>query len=403
MQHKKILIMAGGTGGHVFPGLAVAELWRAQGHEVVWLGTLHGLDAKLVPAAKLPFYQIKITGLRGRGLLDYLQAPWKIFRATLQSIKLIRQLKPDVVLSMGGYVAGPGGLAAWLSHKPLIVHEQNAIPGTTNKLLSYFAKHILTAFPIAFKEHKKMQWVGNPIRASISALSDPNVRFAARTAALKVLVLGGSQGAQKINQSIPQVLAALPIEKRPEILHQTGARHYEATLEEYKKQEIDPSPALRATSPTRGEVKILQPAPTSPLPLGERSTPKEAGEGKFASIRVVPFIDDITAAYAWADLIICRSGALTVSEIAGAGIASILIPFPYAVDDHQTANAKVLVDVNAAIMIQERDLKVEKLQNLIQDFTQHREKLMNMAMQARTLAKPEATQQVLDICLKECL
>jgi UDP-N-acetylglucosamine--N-acetylmuramyl-(pentapeptide) pyrophosphoryl-undecaprenol N-acetylglucosamine transferase len=361
-RHKKILIMAGGTGGHVFPGLAVAELWRIQGYEVVWLGTLHGLDAKLVPAAHLSFHQINITGLRGKGLLGYLQAPWKILRAVIQSIKLIRKLKPDVVLSMGGYVAGPGGIAAWLLRKPLIVHEQNAIPGTTNKLLSYFAKQILTAFPIAFKNHKKMQWVGNPTRASLSALAAPAMRLTGRTGALKILVLGGSQGAQKINQIIPQVLAALSVEHRPEIWHQTGARHLDAALQEYEKY--------------------------------------NTGEGR---VRVSPFIDDMTAAYSWADLVICRSGALTVSELAGAGVASILIPFPYAVDDHQTANAQVLVNVNAAVMIQERDLKLEKLLALIQDFTLHREKLIKMATQARTLAKPEATQQVVDMCLKECL
>ena len=359
MHHKKILIMAGGTGGHVFPGLAVAELWRTQGYDVAWLGTLHGLDAKLVPAAHLSFYQIKITGLRGKGLVGYLQAPWKILRATIQSIKLIRKLQPDVVLSMGGYVAGPGGVAAWLLRKPLIVHEQNAIPGTTNKLLAYFAKQVLTAFPIAFKNHKKMQWVGNPIRASLSALPDSATRLAGRTGALKILVLGGSQGAQKINQIIPTVLATLPLEQRPEIWHQTGARHLETTQQYYVQNNV--------------------------------------------TANVAPFIDDMTAAYSWADLVICRSGALTVSELAGAGVASILIPFPFAVDDHQTANAQVLVNVNAAIMIQERDLKLEKLLTLIQDFTQHREKLITMATQARTLAKPEATQQVVDICFKECL
>lgn len=359
MHHKKILIMAGGTGGHVFPGLAVAELWRAQQHAVVWLGTLHGLDAKLVPAAHLSFHQIKITGLRGKGLLGYLVAPWKILRAIVQSIKLIRKLKPDVVLSMGGYVAGPGGIAAWLLRKPLVVHEQNAIPGTTNKLLSFFAKQVLTAFPIAFKHHRKMQWVGNPIRKSLLELPVPRLRLAGHSGKLKVLVLGGSQGAQKINQIIPEVLTMLAPNHQPEIWHQTGARHYETTL--------------------HGYAQLSQ-------------------QQNFES-RIVPFIDDMTAAYSWADLVICRSGALTVSEIAGVGIASILIPFPYAVDDHQTANAQVLVDVNAAILIQERDLHVEQLKSLIEKFNDDRQQLVTMATQARTLAKPEATQQVVDVCL----
>ena len=385
MQHKKILIMAGGTGGHVFPGLAVAELWRAQGYQVTWFGTLHGLDAKLVPAAHLSFYQIKITGLRGKGLLGYLQAPWKILRATAQSIKLIRQLKPDVVLSMGGYVAGPGGIAAWLLRKPLIVHEQNAIPGTTNKLLSYFAKQILTAFPIAFKNHKKMRWVGNPIRASISELPIPATRLAGRTGALKILVLGGSQGAQKINRIIPELLAQFSESERPIVWHQTGAKHHEKTLQHYNSVIAGVEARGGAEADTLNALADKVPQRQDPEP------------------NVVPFIDDMTAAYNWADLVICRSGALTVSELAGAGVASILIPFPFAVDDHQTANAKVLVDVKAAIMIQERNLHVEQLSNLIQDLISHREKLITMATQARTLAKPECTQQVVEICLKECL
>lgn len=385
MERKKILIMAGGTGGHVFPGLAVAELWRAQQHDVVWLGTLHGLDAKLVPAAHLSFHQIKIIGLRGKGIQGYFSAPWKILRATIQSINIIRQLNPDVVLSMGGYVAGPGGIAAWLLRKPLVVHEQNAIPGTTNKLLSLFAKQVLTAFPAVFKDHKKMQWVGNPIRKSLLELAEPRIRFAGRSGKLKILVLGGSQGAQKINQIIPEVLARLASNDQPEVWHQTGARHYETTVEEYKKC----GSAVGATG--------WSPSPLScQIREGDHQPIPPTREGK---VTVVPFIDDMTAAYNWADLVICRSGALTVSEIAGVGIASILIPFPHAVDDHQTANAKVLVDVNAAIMIQECDLQTDQLKTIIQDFMQHREKLINMAVQARTLAKPEATQVVVDICL----
>jgi UDP-N-acetylglucosamine--N-acetylmuramyl-(pentapeptide) pyrophosphoryl-undecaprenol N-acetylglucosamine transferase len=355
-MQKTILIMAGGTGGHVFPGLAVADFLRAQGHRVEWLGTQHGLDTKLVPAANITLHRVSIRGLRGKGKLGLLLAPFKIFSAILQSLKILRQVKPDVVLGMGGYVAGPGGVACWLMRIPLIVHEQNAIPGKTNSLLTHFATQVLEAFPNSFSANKKAQWVGNPIRESLCHLPAPAERLNQPEAGLKVLVFGGSQGAQAINHCILALLEQDFAKQHFQLWHQVGAGNDVLMQTRYRELDFE--------------------------------------------AKVEAFIDDMPAAYAWADVVICRAGALSVSEIAAVGVASILIPFPFAVDDHQSANAKSLQANDAAYVIQERVLKASDLLAILRDFSDNRAHLIHMAQQARQLAKPEATQTVAQICLE---
>ncbi len=354
---KKILIMAGGTGGHVFPGLAVAEWLRNAGHEVEWLGTQHGLDTKLVPAANIILHRVTIRGLRGKGKLGLLSAPFKILRALWQSIKILRRVKPNVVLGMGGYVAGPGGVAAWLLRIPLIVHEQNAIPGTTNSLLTLFSTLNIEAFPNSLPKKCKPLWLGNPIRENICQLPAPAERLARQGAALRVLVFGGSQGAQAINQLIPSVMKALSPQHTIEVWHQSGLNNIEALTVVYQEANL--------------------------------------------AVKLEAFINDMAAAYAWADVVICRSGALSVSELANVGVASILIPFPFAVDDHQTANAQFLLKVKAAYLIQERELTAQKLVAILADLSNNRQQVLSMAENARTVAKPNATADVAMQCLQE--
>lgn len=353
---KTILIMAGGTGGHVFPGIAAAHLLQAEGHHVEWLGTQHGLDTLLVPKANIPLHKISIRGLRGKNKLSLLLAPFKVVYAIAQSVKILRQLKPDVVLGMGGYVTGPGGIAAWLLRIPLIIHEQNAIAGKTNLWLSHFSTQNLVAFPDAFPQHIKTTWVGNPVRSAIAQLPLPTERLAARQGKINILVFGGSQGAQAINQLVPRVLAKFPDSVRPVVWHQSGEKHLADLTMFYQTAQVD--------------------------------------------AKLFSFIDDMAQAYAWADLVICRAGALSVSEIAAAGVASILIPFPQAVDDHQTANANFLVKAGAAYCLQEKTLTELSLYQLLLDLMQNRSMLLSMANAARQLAKPNATHDVIMACLK---
>lgn len=351
---KVALIMAGGTGGHVFPALAAAQVLRERGYELHWLGTQQGIEAKLVPQADIPLHAIEVGGLRGKGLKGWLLAPVRLARACGQALKVVSVLKPQVVLGMGGYASGPGGLAAWVLRRPLVIHEQNAIAGLTNKVLARFAKRVLAAFTPAQAGLGSAQIVGNPVRASLFQLAPPQQRYVERgDAPLRVLVVGGSLGAAAINAVIPEWLAALPAEQRPELWHQTGERHFEATQRLYQQHGLN--------------------------------------------ARVAPFIDDMAAAYGWADLVICRAGALTVSELAAAGVASVLVPFPHAVDDHQTANARFLVDAQAALLLPQSELSVSRLQQLIQDYGQ-RNRLQTMAIQAKQLAKPMAALEVATVC-----
>ena len=347
---KTIMIMAGGTGGHVFPGLAVADFMRGLGWRVVWMGSRSGMEARLVPGHGYEMAWIHASALRGKGLVAKLLLPVKLLYAFWQSARAISSVKPDVVLGMGGYVAFPGGMMASLLNKPLAVHEQNAIAGLTNRVLAHVADRVMAAFPAALKS---AQWTGNPVRADISALPVPAARYAGRSGPLRVLVVGGSLGAQALNQAVPGALALIPTGERPRVVHQAGEKNLDALRAEYSAAGVE------------GEL--------------------------------VAFIGDMAARYAEADLVICRAGALTVSELAAGGMASLLVPFPFAVDDHQTANAKFLADSGASMLIRQADMNPSQLAALIR--TLDREKLLAMAEKALALGKPEATRLVAEACI----
>lgn len=348
---KTILIMAGGTGGHVFPGLAVADFMRALGWRVVWMGSRAGMEARLVPSHGIEMAWIRMSALRGKGLLAKLLLPANLLVAFWQSARAIFSVRPDVVLGMGGYVAFPGGMMASLLNKPLALHEQNAIAGLTNKVLLRLADKAMEAFPGALG---RAQWTGNPVRADIAGVDAPSHRYAGRSGPLKVLVVGGSLGAHALNETVPKALAMIPAGERPKVVHQSGEKHLEALRASYAAAGVD------------GEL--------------------------------VAFIADMAARYAESDLVICRAGALTVSELSAAGMASVLVPFPHAVDDHQTANARFLADGGAAILIRQQDMKPEQLASLIRGLD--RAKLLAMAEKARALGKPEATRLVAESCIQ---
>jgi UDP-N-acetylglucosamine--N-acetylmuramyl-(pentapeptide) pyrophosphoryl-undecaprenol N-acetylglucosamine transferase len=341
--------MAGGTGGHVMPALAVADHMRQLGWRVVWLGSKDGMEATLVPKHGYDLEWIRFSGLRGKGLLRMALLPLNLLFAFWQSARVIFRVRPDVVLGMGGYVSFPGAMMASLLNRPLVVHEQNAIAGLANRVLAGVADRILSGFPGVLK---KAEWVGNPVRESITCVPPPAARFDTRSGPLKLLVLGGSLGAQALNEVVPQSLRLVPEAQRPQVTHQAGAKHFDTLQRNY------------------------------------------ALAGVHA--QALAFIDDMAAQYAQADLVICRAGALTVSELAAAGVASILVPFPYAVDDHQTSNARFLADAGAALLVQQRELTSRRLADLLLGFT--RDKLLEMANRARALAKPGATASVAQVC-----
>lgn len=352
-----VLIMAGGTGGHVFPGLAVARRLRAAQVPVTWLGTREGLEARVVPAAapEIEMEWITIRGVRGKGALGWLSLPWRLARAMAQAHAVMRRRRPQAVLSLGGFVAGPGGLVAWLTRVPLLIHEQNAIPGMTNKWLALLARQVLTGFPATFGPARRARHVGNPVRAEIAALAPPETRFAGRTGALRLLVVGGSQGAAALNRTVPVAVRRLTQDGVAiEVWHQTGRDAAEAVAREY----------------------------------GE--TPA----------RVAAFIDDMAAAYAWADLVVCRAGAMTVAELAAAGVGAILVPFPAAVDDHQTANARYLVERGAAVLLPQQALTPESLCEMLAPLVANREALLRMALAARAASMPDADEIVARLCLE---
>jgi len=363
-----VLIAAGGTGGHVFPALAVADELRRRGVDVVWVGTRKGLEATVVPNAGYHVEWLNVRGLRGKHILDWALAPYRLTVALWQALNVVRKLKPRAVLGMGGYVTGPTGVASRLMNVPLIVHEQNAIPGVTNRLLMKIAQRVLQAFPDTFVGNEKIVTTGNPVRNAIAALAAPAERFAKRQGPLRVFVVGGSLGAQALNATVPQAVAKLPREVRPQILHQTGMRHLDEARRHYSEANVEAD--------------------------------------------VVPFIEKMEDAYSWADLVICRAGAMTIAELAAVGVAAILVPFPFAVDDHQTHNAKFLVNAHAAELIQQRDLTEDRLKDVLMSFgcvvgadataawAMGRKKLLQMAEAARALARPQATQHVADICLE---
>lgn len=359
MTSPRILIMAGGTGGHVFPALAVARELQHCGAQVSWLGTRAGIEAELVPQAGIEIDYISVSGLRGKGLLGWLMAPLRLVRALLQAMSVLRQRQPAAVLGLGGFASGPGGVAAWLSGRPLLIHEQNAVAGLTNRMLSRIAHQVLQAFPGAFPVSAKVTTCGNPVRTEIAALGDPQQRYAGRDGALRLLVIGGSLGAMALNETLPQALALLPAEQRPLVRHQTGKRHLEQVRAHY------------------------------------------AAAGVNAELE--PFIADMAAAYGWADLVLCRAGALTVSELAAAGVPAVLVPYPYAVDDHQTRNAQFLVAAQAAVLLPQPELNPTRLAALLEqygsDAADGRSTLRAMASAARQQAQPHATQVVAQACL----
>lgn len=347
---KTILIMAGGTGGHVMPALAVAKYLSDQGWRVVWLGVPGSMEAELVPQHGYEMAWIRFSGLRGKGLLTALLLPWNLLVAFAQSAKILRALKPNVVLGMGGYVTFPGGMMAVLFGRPLVVHEQNAIAGLSNRVLAMVADKVLVAFPGALP---KSEFVGNPVRADILSVAPPSQRFAGREGSLSVLVVGGSLGAQALNEIVPAALALIIEDKRPQVVHQSGARNIDALKTNYAHAQVQ--------------------------------------------AQTVAFIDDMARAYADADLVVCRAGAMTIAELAAVGAASVLVPFPHAVDDHQTSNARYLTDVGAALLIQQHELGAVRLASVLLEFT--REKLMAMAQRARAMAKPDATRTVAEACM----
>ena len=349
-----ILIMAGGTGGHVFPALALARRLREQSVDVVWLGTRRGIEARLVPAEGIPIEWLSVGGLRGKALSTRLAAPWRLTVALWQALRVMWRRRPAVVVGLGGFVTGPGGVAAWLTRRPLVIHEQNAIAGFTNRCLAHLAHEVLEAFPGSFSAGVRTLAIGNPVRREIAALPRPAERLEGRGGAVRLLIIGGSQGAVRLNTVVPQALARVA-GIRFEVRHQAGERWAETCREGY------------------------------------------AGAGVAAQVSA--FIDDMAEAYAWADLVICRAGALTISELAAAGLGAVLVPFPAAVDDHQTCNARHLVREGAAVLIPDRELGVERLAGELERLCADRATLLSMAERARALARPDATERLAGACL----
>jgi len=344
------MIMAGGTGGHIFPGLAVADCMRAAGWEVVWMGARSGMEARIVPPRGYRMAWIRARALRGKGLLAKLLLPANLLWSFWESGRAVFRVRPDVVLGMGGYVAFPGGMMASLLARPLAVHEQNAIAGLANRVLAAVADKAMVAFPGALK---KAEWTGNPVRADIAAIAAPEERFTGRSGPLRLLVVGGSLGAQALNEAVPRALALLRREERPQVVHQAGEKHLDA---------------LRANYAAAGV----------------------AGE-------LVAFIDDMARRYAESDLVLCRAGATTVAELSAGGVASILVPFPHAVDDHQSANAAFLAERGAAILLPQPEMTPDRLAALLRSLD--RVRLLDMARKARALGKPDAARMVAERCM----
>ena len=353
---RTVLIMAGGTGGHVFPALAAARVLRERGFEPVWLGTQRGLEAKLVPPQQIPIEWISVGGVRGKGITTLIAAPFQIARAVWQSLSVMRRRNPAVVLGAGGFVSGPGGIAAWLTRRPLVIHEQNAVAGTTNRVLARLAKRVFEAFPSSFPKSVHAERVGNPVRREIAAIAPPAQRFADRRGPLRVLIIGGSQGASRLNIVVPAAIAMLDAAVRPHVIHQAGERHIAQAREAYTKNNVQ------------------------------------------ADVRA--FIDDMAEVYGWADLVVCRSGALTVSELAAAGVPAVFVPFAAAIDDHQTHNARYSVNAGAGVLIPEAELTPLRLSNELRVLLDAgRSLLCEMAIKARSIAMIDADVRLADACV----
>jgi len=353
---RPILIMAGGTGGHVFPALALARLLREQSLPVIWLGTARGMESRVIPAEGIPIERLSVGGLRGKGVLTWVAAPFRLSLALVQALRVMWRYRPVVVVGLGGFVTGPGGLAAWLTRRPLVIHEQNAVAGFTNRVLAHLARQVLEAFPGSFGHDVHARVIGNPVRADISAVPPPAERFAGRGGPVRILVIGGSQGATRLNAVVPFALKRVAGSLAFDVRHQAGERW------------IDAGRASYAQAGVRADVR--------------------------------PFIEDMSEAYGWADLVICRAGALTVSELAAVGVAAILVPFPGSVDDHQAYNAQYLVRAGAAVVIPDRELSAERLAAELQRLCAGRGQLLAMAELARLLAKPRAADELAASCLE---
>ncbi len=350
-----ILIMAGGTGGHVFPALAVARALRGCDQEIVWLGSRHGIEDELVPRDGFPLEATRVSGLRGKGVWSWLLAPLKLMLAIFDALSVVIRRQPQLVVGMGGFVSGPGGVAAWILRKPLIIHEQNSVAGLTNRLLAGLAREVLEAFPGSFSSGIEARLVGNPVRTAITDLPEPSVRFAGRRGRLRVLVLGGSQGARVLNDIVPAAIGLLGTGQQCVVRHQSGRNDFARTRDAYKAVGLE--------------------------------------------ARVEAFIDDIAEYYEWADLVICRSGALTISELTAAGLGASLVPYPTAVDAHQTKNAHFLVTAGAAVLIAQAELSAELLSAELRRCCDDRAMVVDRAVRARALAKPDATSDVVDLCM----
>ena len=357
MNARPILVMAGGTGGHVYPALAVARALESHSQTIVWLGTHRGLEAKVVPAAGIDVEWISVKGLRQKGLVALLIAPFQLAWALIQALNVILRRRPAAVLGMGGFVSGPGGLAAWLTRRPLVIHEQNAAAGLTNRLLARLARVVLQAFPGSFNSKVNAETVGNPVREDIAAVPPPSERYGDREGPLRLLVLGGSQGALALNTKVPEALAQMPAASRPIVRHQCGTR----TL----------------------------------------TTARQAYESSGVDVELVAYIEDMASAYAWADLVVCRAGALTVAELCAVGLPALFVPYPGAVDDHQTANARPMADAGAAVIIDQSMLSAEVLAGQLQDWLTGRTDLLAKAEMAHGLDKPHALSRITELCLEQ--
>lgn len=353
----RVLIMAGGTGGHVYPALAIAQELTVRGYQVEWLGTERGLESRVVPASGIPFNTVGISGFRGKGVVSKIRALFALFRASLQSLAILLRFKPGCVIGMGGYAAAPGGLAAWLSGRPLIIHEQNSVAGTTNRLLAKLSKRVMVAYPHAFPETVDVSFIGNPVRKEITeaamAAGESEDAYGS-DAQLRLLVLGGSLGAKALNEVMPQ-LATLVADLNVSIWHQTGDGHLASVKEDYLRRGLD-------------------------------------------GVRVKAFIENMEEAYRWADLVICRAGALTVSELTVMSKPAILIPYPLAIDDHQTGNARWMSEQGAALLIPQTELSAEQLEKQLKIFISRADDLADMAAKAGKIAISNATQLAVGIC-----
>lgn len=367
MSHT-VLIMAAGTGGHIFPALTVARLLQSRGVNVEWLGTPAGMENRVLETTDIELHRLPVSGLRGKGVLALLKAPFMLVKSLLDAIKLVRQVQPGCVLGMGGYVTGPGGLAAWLLRTPLIIHEQNAVAGTSNRLLAPLSRHVLQAFPDTFANKTKVITTGNPVRDDILAVGKAPRRGFDKARPLRLLVLGGSQGALAINRIVPSVIAQLSEGAGVTVWHQTGRGKLEPVLADYHAHGVA----------------------------------VESGETDENSNRADMFIDDMASAYAWADLVICRAGAGTLTELAVAGLPSLLVPLPSAIDDHQTHNARWLADGGAAVLLPQSELTSEQLKALIAGLAGDTARLTAMSVAARNLAWPDAASRVADLCMEAC-